>query len=190
MPVEYINRSGDTYYLHRGKTRTSKPKYFFSKKDDGVLVRTIPEGYEIYEHPNARVFLRRSSPKIFADEEISIVENGVRDFAKLQHFKIDIKKNQIIVFIVDQDVDSLKRLLSSSWGHSDSRVEEGLIRMLTYSPMMRFVLTDETRRIFDVERMCFLEPMGWMFLDGGNSLRKLVKKYCYHLGKDSFFELI
>jgi hypothetical protein len=31
MSVEYINRKGDVYYLHVGKTRTGKPKFFFSR---------------------------------------------------------------------------------------------------------------------------------------------------------------
>lgn len=59
MAIKYINRREDTYYLHEGKTKTGKPKYFFSMKKDGVLVDPILAGYEIYENPNAQVFLRR-----------------------------------------------------------------------------------------------------------------------------------
>jgi hypothetical protein len=53
MEIEYINRRGKKHYLHEGKSKTGKPKYFFSLKSEGTLVKTIPEGYEIYEHPNA-----------------------------------------------------------------------------------------------------------------------------------------
>ncbi|KKM87650.1 hypothetical protein LCGC14_1266760 [marine sediment metagenome] len=56
MLVTYINRKEDIYYLHKGKTKTGKPKYFFSKKRNGDLVEKIPDGYEIYENPNAQVF--------------------------------------------------------------------------------------------------------------------------------------
>ena len=84
MTVKYLNRKGDTYYLHLGKTKTGKPKYFFSTKKDGILAKAVPDGYEIYEDPNARVFLRIIPPKIFT----SIVENGVKNLAKLEHFKI------------------------------------------------------------------------------------------------------
>ena len=38
MPATYINRKEDIYYLHKGKTKTGKPKYFFSKKRNGNLV--------------------------------------------------------------------------------------------------------------------------------------------------------
>jgi hypothetical protein len=58
MAIEYVNRKQKTYYLHAGTTKTGKPKYFFSTKAEGVLVDDIPEGYEIYENPNAQVFLQ------------------------------------------------------------------------------------------------------------------------------------
>lgn len=187
MTVKHINRRGDTYYLHQGKTKTGKPKYFFSIKKDGILAKAIPDGYEIYENPNAQVFLRKIPPKIFTDEEISIVENGV----KLRDFKIDIKNNQIIIFLPDQDIDSLKDIFSDFVRYNDSRVDQLLERTLAYSPMMRFILTDEGSRKFQIERMCFLGSIDdWIFLNSDNNLKRLVKKYCPHLGKDSFFELI
>ena len=46
-----MNKGKKTYYLHQGKTKTGKPKYYFSTKIKGDLVEEIPEGYEIYEHP-------------------------------------------------------------------------------------------------------------------------------------------
>jgi len=114
MTVKYINYKGDTYYLHQGKTKTGKPKYFFSMKKEGVLVEAIPDGYKIYENPNARVFLRKISPRVFTDKEIFIVENGVKNLSKLRDFKIDIKNNQIIIFLPDQDIDSLKNVFLDS----------------------------------------------------------------------------
>ena len=53
MPLTHVNRKRDTYYLHAGKTRTGKPRYWFSTKADGDLVDAIPEGFEIYENPDA-----------------------------------------------------------------------------------------------------------------------------------------
>ena len=62
MPVTHTNRKAKTYYLHQGTTKTGNPKYFFALRDEGELVETIPPGYEIYENPNAQVFLRRKWP--------------------------------------------------------------------------------------------------------------------------------
>ena len=53
MAVQYTNRITKTYYLREGKTKTGKPRYFFSTQQDGKgeAVEHIPKGYEIYEHP-------------------------------------------------------------------------------------------------------------------------------------------
>lgn len=159
-------------------------------KEDGVLAESIPEGYEIYEDPNARVSLRKIRPKIITDEEVAIVENGVRDFAKLDNFKIDVKSNSIVVFLPDQDLDRLEGILSQLWLDS-SKVHQALSEVLSYSPMMRFILIDEESRKFGVERYCFRGSMDdWIDLDESTDLARLVKKYGKHLGRDSFYDLI
>src|SRR5436305_14998369 len=82
MPVTHVNRKRDTYYLHAGKTKTGKSRYWFSTKADGDLVDAIPEGLEIYENPDAQAFLRKESPRFIADEEIAIVTEGLHKYAK------------------------------------------------------------------------------------------------------------
>ena len=60
MGVEYTNRKGKKYYLNVGKTKTGKPKYYFSLKTQGQPAEEIPEGYEIYEYPaNGQVFFEK-----------------------------------------------------------------------------------------------------------------------------------
>ena len=71
MNVVHVNRRGDTYYLHQWITKKGNPKYYFSRNDEGSLVASVPEGYGIYENPNAQVFLRRRSPFVFTEEEIA-----------------------------------------------------------------------------------------------------------------------
>ena len=57
MGIEYTNRKGKKYYLNVGKTKTGKPRHYFSMKIRDQLAEEIPEGFEIYEHPaNAQVF--------------------------------------------------------------------------------------------------------------------------------------
>jgi hypothetical protein len=46
-------------------------------KSEGDLVEGIPEGFEVYENPNARVFLRKVQPKIITDEGVEVVKRGL-----------------------------------------------------------------------------------------------------------------
>ena len=43
MPVTHVTRYRDTYYLHVGRTKTGKPRYWFSTKADGDLVDRSPK---------------------------------------------------------------------------------------------------------------------------------------------------
>src|SRR6266704_1400971 len=64
MPIAYTNAKEKTFYLHQGTTTTGKPKYYFSPQPEGTLAASLPEGFEIYENPNAQVFLRRVPLKV------------------------------------------------------------------------------------------------------------------------------
>lgn len=187
--VRYRNRKDKDHYLHVGKTRTGKPKYFFSMKKDGVLAPAIPAGYEIYEHPNAQVFLRKVVPRAITDEEWSVVEDSVRKQAKIDNAIVDVRKDTITVFLPDQNLGELVQLFSNVPVRNEKGLHRALETSLTYSPMMRFVLDDRKKRTFTVERMYFSGEGGWMSLEYSNNLAVLAKKYCRHLGKESFFEL-
>jgi hypothetical protein len=98
MPVIHVNRKRDTYYLHAGKTKTGKPRYWFSTKVDGGLVEAIPGGYEIYENPDAQVFLRKELPRLIADEEIAILREGLLKYAKDRRCMVDVRERHIVVY--------------------------------------------------------------------------------------------
>ena len=40
--LAYTNRKGDTYYLHGGKTKTGKPRYFFAKAAGSGSLSEMP----------------------------------------------------------------------------------------------------------------------------------------------------
>ncbi|MEB3339163.1 MAG: hypothetical protein VKJ46_16960 [Leptolyngbyaceae bacterium] len=189
MAVEHINRKGQRYYLHEGKTKTGKPKYFFAMKSEGDLLDFIPEGYEIYENPNAQVFLRKIPAQIITPEEIAIVREGIRKHAKIDAFIVDVKDKHIVVYLCDQNVDAFRGLVGlGAWG-SDQMMAK-LASSFTYSPMMQFVLVDPQTREFVVERWCFRGSVDdWIPLGQSHSLQDLVKNYGCHLGKESFYDL-
>ena len=66
--------------------KTNKIIKIYVGQSDGKLVESIPGDYEIYENPNAQVFLRKVTPKIIAAEEVSIVENGIKKFSNPKYF--------------------------------------------------------------------------------------------------------
>ena len=146
MPIQYTNRRSQTYYLHQGTTKTGKPKYYFSMKSEGTLADKIPDGFEIYENPNAQVFLRKIQPKIITDEEVALVEQGMKQYSKLQYYQIDVKKNTIIVFEANQDVKALSGILKFAPRVKEVGVENLLAQLITYSPVLHFVLVDDEKR--------------------------------------------
>src|SRR5262249_41563709 len=139
-------------------------RYFFSMKDHGQLVESIPEGHEVYENPDAQVFLRKKLPRFITDREVALVRQGLRKYAQHQHCMADVREKYIVVY------------------HSE--------RGDLYKKMLRFPLVDQDPRRFAAERWCFLGSIDdWFPLSGSGDLAKLVERYCPHIGKESFFEL-
>ena len=191
VPITHTNAKGKTYYLHQGTTKTGNPKYYFSMESEGHLAESIPIGFEIYENPNAQVFLRRIHHKLITDEERQVVEDGMRKYAEVQDFKIDVKGNAIVVYTADQDIETLAGLFKDMYPAptTNTQLMTLLRKEIHYSPMLRFLLEDEQRRLFTAQRYCFRGSIDdWIDL-GHGPLAKLVKQYVKHLGKESYFEL-
>src|SRR5215475_2072534 len=169
VPITHTNAKGKTHYLHQGTTKTGKPKYHFSMQSEGTLAESIPAGFEIYETPNAQVFLRRIPPKIITDEERQVVEDGMRKYASVQDCKIDVKGNAIVVYTPNQSVEEFAQLLKGLNPFvSEAKVREYFARSVQYSPMLQFILDDEQRRTFVAQRYCFRGSIDdWIDIDYG-----------------------
>ena len=192
MSVEYKNRKGKKYYLHVGKTKTGKPKYFFSLKNEDQLIDATPDGYEIYEHPaNAQVFLRKKLPQIITDLEKRIVKRELENTPSSRWNLVDIKGREIIIYESNKNVDDLKESFGSFANFNDpSLLDKAPGISVHYAPIMKFVLKDEKKRTFIANRYCFLGSIDdWIFLGGPGPLKDVVKNYIKHLGKESLFEI-
>jgi hypothetical protein len=193
MPITHVNAKGKTYYLHQGTTKTGKAKYHFSPKSEGNLVEVIPEGYEIYEHPNAQVFLRQVQPQIITDAERQVVEDGMQKYSGVSHYKIDIKGNEILIYTAAQNMGALNAILQTFPGAMEQRaqVEDVLSRSAHYTPVMKFALIDENTRLFATQRYCYRGSIDdWMYAGGSGELKLLVRRYVKHIDKESFYELM
>ncbi len=189
MPVVHKNRKGDTYYLHQGKSKKGNPKFFFSRKSEGDLVQAIPEGYEIYENPNAQVFLRKLQPRFIRDDEKSLVEKEINKLERPYRYTMDVKGKVITVFESVQDQEILRETFED-FLMPKKDIRAALERITSFMPVLKFILVDDKERTFRVERFCFLGSVDdWMPVGGTGSLRELADKYIPLLGQDSFYEL-
>src|SRR6266699_3986503 len=192
VPITHTNAKGKTYYLHQGTTKTGKPTYHFSMESEGALAESIPAGFEIYENPNAQVFLRRIPPKIITDEERQAVEAGMRTSATVKDYKIDVKGNALLIYTAVQEIDALADLFKELYPDPTANVElmANLRKAVHYSPMLVFQLVDATRRTFQTQRYCFLGSVDdWIEIGKPGKLSTLVKRYVKHLGQESYAEL-
>jgi hypothetical protein len=122
------------------------------------------EGYEVYENPDAQVFLRKEVPRLVADDEIAIVREGLCKCAKDRRCMADVHERHIVVYYSE--------------------------RGDLYQKVLRVTLIDEDHRRFAAERWCFLGSIDdWIPLSSCDDLSKLVQYYGPHIGKDSFYEL-
>ncbi len=194
MSIQHVARTGKTYYLHTRSTKTGKASYHFSTTQEGDLAPSIPEGYEIYENINAQVFLRRKTPQLIGMEELALVEQALQAHAEKWRYKVEIKKNTLVIYESCQDIERLDSRLGSwmaPWMNA-GKAKEWLVRTAHYQAVMRFILEDQEKRLFSAERWCFRGSVdGWMNImsEPSAKLPALVKKFIKHLGQESFYEL-
>jgi hypothetical protein len=192
VPITHTNAKGQTFSLYQGTTKTGKPKYYFAMQSEGTLATAVPAGYEIYENPNAQVFLRRIPPQIITDEEHRVVEEGMRTYAMVKDYKVDVRGNALLIYTAIQELDALADLFKDLYPDPTANVElmAHLRKAVHYSPMMVFQLVDAQRRTFQTQRYCFLGSVDdWIEIGKSGKLSTLVKRYVKHLGQDSYVEL-
>ncbi len=189
MNVCHTARDGTIYYLHVGKTRKGNPTYFFSTKAKGDLADSLPAGYEVYENIRGQVFLRRPPAKIFTDQEIGQTRQALNNHAEEWRYKIEIKKNAIIIHEASDSFAALEQI-ATPW-KSRQELREYAIRHANYMAVMRFVLVDAEKRLFLAERFCFRGSVDdWIDIGGGlGQLPMLLKKFVRHLGHESIYDL-
>lgn len=181
MPVEHTNWRGDTYYLHEGVTNKGNPRYFFSRNPKGKLSERIPDGYEVYEMPNGRPYARKVLIPLISEIEIRIIANSI---PKAVHNKLVVKKRSVTVYIAEEMSPSSNFLGKQVLGE--------------YQPLLRFVLTNDKCRTFDVEFLIRFDEIAdedeevyedqWICEDTSNDLRSLAARYCGRLPSDFLYD--
>lgn len=96
-PFEYVNRKGETYFIHAGITKTGKPRYSCSRSPEGALL-SIPEGYEVGESINAVVSIQRPKPALIPIADVEFVRTKLESMRHLKGYKVEAKSTSIIVY--------------------------------------------------------------------------------------------
>ena len=185
MNIKVDQGSYITFTLARQKK--GNDKYYFSSKKKRNEASCFPEGFEIYENINASVYIRKIKKKIIFDEELDVVSKEIQTHTKPYHYKHEAKGNIIIVYEVNENIDRLFTHIPLS---KEVTLEKLFNEFATYSPIMRFILKDEKNRYFITERFCFRGSIDdWIYIGGPDLVKKAVKKYIKHLGKESFYDI-
>ena len=104
MALEYVNRQGDRYYFFQGKTKTGKPTYYASRKNRGIPLDQLPEGYEIYEHPErGLVTVRKIPTSRVLPAERDLLAGLTRQLAGMEFFRVDVQGNSLVIYTADLD---------------------------------------------------------------------------------------
>lgn len=190
-PIRHTNRKGDCYTLFEGRAKTGKPKYFVSRKPSasGEPIGQIPEGYEIYENPNAGVSVRRIQPRVITDEEETLIKRLVGENKHLQFSKVEIERKRLVIYTAESNLSELTaRFIAVRRTPEEIHATE--YRHACFTAMLRFTLEDKDERLFLAERYCFRGSVDdWIYLDGPSPLNELANKFIPHLGRESFFHL-
>lgn len=191
-PVSYTNRKGQVYYLHAGKTKTGKPRYFVAKTIGAGALTELPAGFEIVESVNAVVSVRRIDPSArkVPETDLAHVRAELAKHPRLRRYRADAVKGEIIVFEpIGGLSDELARHLVASLQVIPFQLEQHrseLDKDTHYSPVLRFAPIDGEYAVF---RMTYRGDGGWSWALDHGRLGSLVPKYLNKLGTSAFFEL-
>jgi len=179
MPITYKNQKDDIYHIHEGKTKTGKPKWFLSTKQDGKMMDYIPEGYEIHESPDGRVSLIRTFISLFTDDEIHIIKHFFDKGTNKRSYKVDVKKEGIVVFRSNQSIDECRKIIQDfrPFFIRESKLEENIKKFLTYSPWLRFVKRKNDSRIMLEKWDLSGFEARWTLIEIADNLTGVAKRY-------------
>ena len=190
--MSYTNRKGQVYYLHAGRTKTGKRRYFVAKTIGAGALAELPDGFEIVESVNAVVSVRRSDPSArkIPETDLARVRAELGKHPRLHRSRADVVKGEIIVFEpIGGLSDKLARHLTASFQLTPARLEQHrseLDQSTHYAPVLRFAPIDDQYAVF---RMTYRGDGGWSWALAHGPIGSLALKYLKTLGTPAFFEL-
>lgn len=184
------NRMGVTYYLHRGETKTGKPRYFFAKTIGANPLNEIPDGFEVSESINAVVSVRRKSAQeaTVPAADVTVVEAALAKCPHLRGYVARVVGNAVVIFEPDHHPAKLGDFAQehSLLGQAEAALSDRLSRA-QYTPVMKFEREGADYVAF---RMTYRGKGGWSWALQSGKLHDLARKLVKSIGTEAFFELM
>lgn len=193
--LRYTNRRGVTFYLHQGRTKTGKPRYFVAKTIEVAALVTMPAGFEFVESINGVVSIRRvdTTPKLIPDTDVEAVRAEVARHHHLRYHRVEARKEEVVIYepvgpFSAREMEHTARELGIATPLLERRIVDQA--RMRYTPVMKFVAEALGKSgDYVVQRMTYSGPGGWHYLTHG-PLPRLVRKFVRHIGTEQFFELL
>ncbi len=184
MAKGYTNRRGKTYYIKKRETKTGKITYTMTLKESEDCIDEEPTGYEVHELPESgQIVIRKKLPKAYNLRELHLIKNALEENETISDYKLDIKGKEVLIYISElPDTEFFNRI-------------EGLLRsnigmIKNYEARMKIIKVGEESDRYAIQRYCYRGSIDdWITIGVSPRLNKLVEKYIYHLGKESYYEL-
>lgn len=192
--ISHVNRFGVTFYLHEGRTKTGKPRYFVAKTVRDGALSAMPEGYEFAESVNGVVSVRRVQTSVIPENDLRLVRVELARHEHLRFHRVEQVKGEIVIHeptnqLLRTDLDGLLSLFPITRAIAEV-VATDQAATTRYAPVMKFVPDKHGKAgIYLVYRMSYRGEGGWRCLSAG-SLEELARRYVRPVGTDEFFELV
>lgn len=154
----------------------------------------MPQGYEFAENVNGQVSVRKIRAPLIQPEELAAVRAALSAAPECAPYRAAVERDAIVIYqpsMWPAELEELARMITGGTGMLD-RMRDFAANNATYSPLVRFVLDDRSRRTFNVDRRFFSGDEGWLPIAWGQRLEPAVRQAVRRLGpkgpKDAFFE--
>ncbi len=160
--LSYTNRCGNTAYIRVVSTNKGGLRYYITKDPKSPdLLEEMPSGFEFYEHPyDARIVFRKRVIAKITETERQIVESAMFALSDVKDFKVISEGHNLVIYIsqfssiAGQEPNLSAEETRQQWGGIDAD------RFKRYDDYVRFVLVNESKRTFRLERKVFMGLFG------------------------------
>ena len=191
--LAYANRLGAVYFLHAGKTKTGKVRYFVAKAAGAGALASMPDGFEFTESVNGVVSVRRIDPSAPAVHpgHLALIREELARQAHLPFHRAEAVRADIVVFEPAGGLDPQEiGWISRSLGLGPQILEQRLSGRAAkrFTPVLRFEPCGPGE--YELRRMTYHGDGGWSWPLARGPIQKLARRYLPVVGTERFFELL